>query len=133
MLLLASGRRRGLGRDSRGALDEHARAAAPTPPPAPPPAPAASIQLAPCCSSTSSRTTDSPIPLPPVADSAARFSRTYGSQTRTRSLDGMPGPSSSTQTRTRDPSVAGAAWLPTVIVWPAGPYLAALSSRLSRI
>ena len=37
---------------------------------APPPASAASIQAAPPCSATSSRTTESPIPLPPVADSA---------------------------------------------------------------
>ena len=95
---------------------------------APPPG-APSARVRPPWSDTSSRTTDSPMPLPPVADSASRLSRTYGSQTRTRSSCGIPGPSSSTQIRARSPTISE----PTVIVCPAGPYFTALSSRLSRI
>src|SRR5262249_30120306 len=101
---------------------------------APPPAIADSTQARPPCSVTSSRTTERPMPLPPVPDSARRLRRTYGSHTRYRSAAGMPGPWSSTQKRTRCSwTTCGAVIAPTVIVCPAGPYFTALSSRLSKI
>src|SRR5690348_10601251 len=59
---------------------------------APPRVPADSIHAVPPWSITNSRTTDRPIPLPPDAASTFRLRRTYGSQTRSRSAIGIPGP-----------------------------------------
>src|SRR3989440_1306140 len=88
-----------------------------------------SAQARPPCSATSSRTTASPMPVPATAEPRSRSRRQKRSHTRSRSAAGIPGPWSSTQIRARWSPAAR----PTVTTCPGGPYLTALSSRLSSI
>src|SRR6202162_2955033 len=77
---------------------------------------------------TISATTARRMPAPPFCVSRSPSSRTNFCQTRSRSRSGIPGPSSSTESRTASDSRASL----TRISWPAGPYLTALSRRFKR-
>src|ERR1700674_1447941 len=76
-----------------------------------------------------SRTIASPSPAPPVLSSTVPPSRKNGFQTLSRSEAGIPGPVSSTQSRTMSPSVR----TPRELVCPITRYLAALSRTLRSI
>src|SRR5258708_24254957 len=91
------------------------------------PAPALpSMWARPPCSSTSSRTTASPIPAPATGPSWSRGSRTYRCQTRSRCASGMPGPSSSIQRRT----TASVVEAQTTTFYPAATYHRSFSITL---
>src|SRR5262245_52967548 len=96
---------------------------------APPPG-ALSTQTRPRCSVASSRTTDRPMPVPATAEPRSRSSRQNCSQMRSRSLGGIPGPWSCTQSRVRSLRTGSS---PIVTVCPSGPYFTALSRKLSSI
>src|SRR5688572_7405149 len=91
-----------------------------------PPRGESSIQTRPPWASTSSRTTESPIPAPATLRPSTRVK---GSNTRSRQAGGIPGPVSSISRRNSVPSRR----VRTSIVEPRPPCLTALSRRFSTI
>ena len=95
----------------------------------PRPAPSLVAETVPPCSSTSFRTTVSPMPRPPCDRSSEGSTWVNSSKTRCNIVSGIPMPSSATRNTTEPSSIEAR----MAICPPSGVYLAAFVSRLTRI